>query len=140
MKTTLITIALAIIFLSAKAQQTDTLKKSVSDTTITDSPVTPPEFPGGQQKLNTALFKLVRYPDKAQEDNIQRTVVLVMVIEKVGSITIIKVKQSSAPVLDKVVIRIVKLLHKFNPGKDKNGTPVRCYYNLPYSFTLVNDN
>jgi TonB family protein len=140
MKPILITIAFFTLCSATKAQQTDSVKKSSADTTIYDNPATPPEFPGGRTKLYAALYKNVHYPAKAKEDNIQGIVVLDIVIEKDGSITNISVKKSVAPVLDNEVIRIVKLLPKFIPGKDKNGQPVRCYFDLPYSFTLVTDN
>ena len=139
MKKTLITLIMLVSFTLVKAQQIDTVKKNSADTTVVDNPATPPEFPGGMPKLNKALFKFVHYPDKAKEYNIQGKVILTFVIEKDGSISNIKVKKSVAPILDDEVIRIIKLVPKFNPGKDQDGVPVRCYYDLPYSFTLKSE-
>lgn len=136
MKPTLITIALLAIFTIASAQKQDTVKTANADTTIVDNPAKPPEFPGGLPKLYRQLSKIVRYPRKAKEYNIQGKVILTFVVEKDGSITNIKVKQKVSPELDNETVRVIKLAPKFTPGKNQNGEPVRCYYDFPFTYTL----
>lgn len=136
MKPLLILIALVAIFSTARAQQTDTVKNNIADTAIVVNPATPPEFPGGKPKLYNALARIVRYPAKAKENNIQGKVILNFVIEKDGSITNIQVKQSVSPELDNEIIRAVKLLPKFDPGKNQTGEPVRAVYELPFNYSI----
>jgi len=136
MKYILIAIILVAISCSTKAQQTDTIKESKADTAIVDSPSTPPEFPGGLPKLYRYLSRIARYPAKAKEYNIQGKVILMFVIKKDGSISDITVKKSVSPELDNETIRVIKLVPKFIPGKNKNGDPVRCYYEFPFTWSL----
>src|SRR5579872_5874 len=139
MKPILITIAFLAVFSVAKAQQTDTIKRSGVDTSIVDNPAKPPEFPGGLPKLYRYLSRIVRYPAKAKENNTQGIVILTFVVEKDGSISHIKVKNSVSPELDNETVRVIKLAPKFNPGKNQNGAPVRCYYDFPFSYKLQID-
>jgi outer membrane biosynthesis protein TonB len=58
-------------------------------------------------------------------------------VEKDGSVTNVKVKQSISPELGAETVRVIKLLPKFNPGKNKNGEPVRCNYgDFPFTYAL----
>lgn len=136
MKPVLITIALLTIFTVARAEKQDTVKTTNTDTTIVDNPAKSPEFPGGLPKLYRYLSKIVRYPAKAKEYNIQGKVVLTFVVEKDGSISNIKVKNSVSPELDNETVRVIKLAPKFIPGKNQNGEPVRCYFDFPFTYTL----
>lgn len=136
MKPVLITIALLTIFTVARAEKQDTVKTTNTDTTIVDNPAKSPEFSGGLPKLYRYLSKIVRYPAKAKEYNIQGKVVLTFVVEKDGSISNIKVKNSVSPELDNETVRVIKLAPKFIPGKNQNGEPVRCYFDFPFTYTL----
>lgn len=46
-----------------------------------------PSFPGGESALYEYLYKNIKYPDLARENNITGTVVIKFVVEKDGSIT-----------------------------------------------------
>lgn len=94
-----------------------------------------PKFPGGDAELYRFLSKNIRYPEMAQQNNIQGRVTVQFVVEKDGSIGQVKVVRGKDPDLDKEAMRVVKMLPKFIPGK-MNGQAVRVWYTLPVNFKL----
>lgn len=94
-----------------------------------------PQFPGGDAAMMKWLSDHVRYPAMAQGNNIQGRVVLSVVIDQTGSVGDVRVIRSRDHDLDKEAVRVVKTLPRFTPGKI-NGTPVKCYYNIPITFRL----
>ena len=96
-----------------------------------------PQFPGGEAALMKYLAEHLRYPEEAQQNNIQGRVIVQFVIEKTGNIGQVKVLRGKHPSLDKEAVRVIKSLPKFIPGKN-NGQPVNCYYTLPINFKLQN--
>jgi protein TonB len=58
------------------------------------------------------------------------------VIEKDGNITGIKVLRGIGGGCNEESIRIVKIMPKWTPGKQR-GKPVRVSFNLPVKFTLL---
>ena len=94
-----------------------------------------PSFPGGPSALMKYLSENVKYPVVAQENGVQRRVVVSFVVEKDGHITDVKVVRSVDPSLDKEAARVVKSMPSWIPGK-QNGSAVRVKYNVPVSFKL----
>lgn len=86
-----------------------------------------PEFPGGIE----ALFKWLSENIKPHEE-IGRCVVE-FIVEKDGSLSNPKIIKSKTPKLDAEVIRLVKAMPKWKPGKEK-GKTVRVKYSLPIAF------
>jgi len=95
-----------------------------------------PEFPGGVKGLYKFLNSNIRYPLLAKELNIQGIVFVNFVIEKDGNITGIKVLRGIGGGCNEESIRIVKIMPKWTPGKQR-GKPVRVSFNLPVKFTLL---
>ena len=95
----------------------------------------PAEFPGGQAALKKWLSNNMRYPEAAQQNDIQGRVVVNFVVEKDGSIGHVKIAKGVDKDLDREAIRVVKKMPKWQPGKN-NGVPVRSYFNLPVTFRL----
>ena len=95
------------------------------------------EFPGGQQALMKWLSNNIRYPEAAQQNDIQGRVVVRFVVEKDGSIGNVTIAKGVDKDLDREAIRVVKKMPKWQPGKN-NGQPVRSYFNLPVTFRLQN--
>lgn len=95
----------------------------------------PAEFPGGQAALMKWLSNNMRYPEAAQQNDIQGRVVVNFVVEKDGSIGHVKIAKGVDKDLDREAIRVVKKMPKWQPGKN-NGVPVRSYFNLPVTFRL----
>lgn len=104
-----------------------------------------PQFPGCkgnneelracfQEKMQEHLLKNFRYPQAASELNIQGRVFVFFLIDKNGRVTKI---QSRGPndLLVTEAERIIKLLPKMTPGKQRN-KPVGVPYSIPINFKL----
>ena len=95
------------------------------------------EFPGGQGALMKFLSNNIRYPESAQQNDIQGRVIVKFVVEKDGSIGNVTVVKGVDRDLDREAIRVVKKMPRWQPGKN-NGVAVRSYFNLPVTFRLQN--
>lgn len=93
-------------------------------------------FPGGMDALKTFLSTTVRYPEAAEQNNVQGKVVVSFIVEKDGSITQVRIAKSVNVDLDKEALRVVNKMPKWNPGTNK-GVPVRSYFTLPVTFRLT---
>ena len=97
----------------------------------------PAEFPGGMAALMRWLNNNMRYPEAAQQNDIQGRVIVNFVVEKDGSIANVKIAKGVDKDLDREALRVVKKMPKWQPGKN-NGVAVRSYFNLPVIFRLQN--
>lgn len=95
------------------------------------------EFPGGQAALMKWLGNNVRYPESAQQNDIQGRVIVKFVVEKDGSIGQATIVKGVDKDLDREALRVVKKMPRWQPGKN-NGVAVRSYFNLPVTFKLQN--
>lgn len=93
------------------------------------------EFPGGQGALMKWLSNNIRYPEAAQQNDIQGRVIVKFVVEKDGSIGAASIVKGVDKDLDREALRVVKKMPKWQPGKN-NGVAVRSYFNLPVTFKL----
>lgn len=94
-----------------------------------------PEFPGGILELRKFIARSVKYPLEAQKKGIQGKVYVSFVVEKDGSVGAMKVARGVDPSLDQEALRVVGLLPKWTPGKQK-GEAVAVRYTVPISFKL----
>ena len=95
-----------------------------------------PEFPGGEIALRAFLAENVKYPTIAKKNGIFGRVICQFVIEKDGSITDVKaVRSSGERSLDIEAIRVIKMMPKWKPGKQRN-EPVRTRFTLPINFSI----
>lgn len=97
----------------------------------------PAQFPGGQSALMKWLNNNIRYPEAAQQNDIQGRVIVKFVVEKDGSIGNVSIAKGVDKDLDREAIRVVKKMPRWQPGKN-NGVAVRSYFNLPVTFRLQN--
>ena len=97
----------------------------------------PAEFPGGQAALMKWLSQNIRYPEAAQQNDIQGRVVVKFVVEKDGSVAQATIARGVDKDLDREALRVVNKMPKWQPGKN-NGVAVRSYFNLPVTFKLQN--
>lgn len=95
------------------------------------------EFPGGQAALMKWLRDNMRYPETAQQNDVQGRVIVKFVVEKDGSIGNATIAKGVDRDLDREAIRVVKKMPKWQPGKN-NGVAVRSYFTLPVTFKLQN--
>lgn len=95
-----------------------------------------PEFPnGGMMGLMQFLSKNIKYPPIAQENGTQGRVIVQFVVNRDGSIVDAKVMRGVDPYLDKEALRVIKMMPKWSPGKQRN-KPVRVKYTVPVMFRL----
>ena len=87
-----------------------------------------------QQKMQEHLQKNFRYPNAAQELNIQGKVFVFFLIDKTGKVSKIK-SRGPDQLLETEAERIISLLPKMEPGKQRN-KPVGVPYSIPINFKL----
>ena len=122
-------------------------------------------FPGGEGELYKFIAQNLRYPKFCQEFGVQGRVYIKFVVEKDGSITNIEKAKGPGKLLSEVEVtsykkdhpdsteklkagqdlgdllyeeaeRVLKMMPKWTPAKDKKDNIVRSYYNLPIVFRL----
>lgn len=131
------TILIALILswsLAASAQKADSnhTEKSVDQSAVYTITEQMPEFPGD---LNHYLREKLFYPQEARDSNIQGQVVVRFIVDEKGQITSPEVVRSAGSALDKEALRVIRAMPAWKPAKH-NGTPVKCYFNLPITFRL----
>ena len=94
-----------------------------------------PEFPGGWSAFMQWLTKNLKYPESAQKNKVQGTVVVSFIVNKDGSIASTKVSTSADPVLDAEALRVMKMMPKWKPGMDRNKV-CRTMIAVPVVFKL----
>lgn len=78
---------------------------------------------------------MLRFPQEALKKNITGKVTVSFTIAKDGRITNVKIRESSDPIFDKEVLRVISKAPKWAPGKS-GGKPV----DVEYIFPIVFDN
>ena len=94
-----------------------------------------PEFPGGMNECMKWLGKNIKYPQISQENGVQGRVIVQFVVNKDGSIVEPVVARGVDPYLDKEALRVIAMMPKWKPGKQR-GKPVRVKYTVPVMFRL----
>jgi protein TonB len=94
-----------------------------------------PQFPGGDAALLKWMHDTMKYPSYAQDNGIRGTVLVGFVVNKDGSVVEPKILKSVDPSLDKEALRMLSLMPKWIPGKQR-GKPVRVRYQVPIRFVL----
>ncbi|MBR3399928.1 MAG: energy transducer TonB [Prevotella sp.] len=95
---------------------------------------TPPEFPGGPQKMKEFIDNNLRYPDELESD-VQGRVIVQFMIERDGTVSSPAVVESLHPLLDKEALRVISLMPKWSPAK-VGGNIVETRYSVPVNFKL----
>ena len=94
-----------------------------------------PMFPGGDAEIQRYIGANVVYPEVAKENNIQGRVIMKFCVTPTGGVDQISVLKGVDPELDAEVVRVLKTLPKFKPGK-QGGRPVPVWYTIPINFKL----
>ena len=94
-----------------------------------------PEFPGGMSEAMKFLAKNIKYPVAAQQAKIEGRVIVQFVVGKDGSVSDVHTVRSVSPELDAEAIRVVSMMPKWNPGKQR-GKAVSVSYTMPIMFRL----
>lgn len=94
-----------------------------------------PAFPGGEEQRLKFLAQNLNYPVQAAENGIQGTVYLSFIVRKNGIVDDIKILRGIGSGCDEEVLRVMKMMPHWIPGKQK-GKAVDVLYNMPVIFTL----
>lgn len=88
------------------------------------------------QKMLEYVYGMLEYPEEAEINEIEGTVVVNFVIDPIGEIYDIEVSQSVGYGCDEEAVRIVESFPAWIPGKDENGDPTDAKFGLPIRFKL----
>ena len=94
-----------------------------------------PQFPGGSMALFEYLMQNVKYPEDAEKQKVEGSVIANFVVEADGTIANVDVSRPVFPSLDAEAIRVLKAMPKWTPGR-QDGKAVRVRYVVPVRFKL----
>ena len=94
-----------------------------------------PEYPGGLNACMQFIARNIKYPVLASEAKVEGRVIVQFVVDKDGSIVEQRVARSVEPSLDAEALRVVSMMPKWKPGKQK-GQNVRVQFAMPVTFRL----
>ena len=106
--------------------------------TIYDFPAYLPEFPGGQEALKNYLQSNLVYPQDAIELGIEGKVFVSFVVFEDGSIQQITILRGIKGNMscEKEVLRLIKRMPNWIPGKDNVGNELKARVKIPVVFNL----
>jgi len=93
----------------------------------------PPSFPGGTEALMNFLRRHLNNPDQ-MTDGESVSVKVTFVVGYEGKLKSFKITQDGGDIFNKEVIRVLKKMPDWVPGKAK-GENVSVYYTIPVKFT-----
>jgi len=135
-------VLLAVVFVPAganaqnkKVEKAQTHKDTTTDDKVYEVCEQMPIFEGGDAALLKYLTDSVKYPELAKKHGVQGRVVIGFIVEKDGSLTNVKVLRAVDIAIDAEVLRVVKGMPKWIPGRH-NGQRVRVRYLLPIHICL----
>ena len=133
---------LVIVFAPARAnaqdkteKTTQTRKDTATDDKIYEVCEQMPIFEGGDAALLKYLRENLKYPDNTKDRGVQGRLVIGFIVEKDGSLTDVKVLRPVDIDLYAEVLRLVKGMPKWIPGRH-NGQRVRVRHLLPIHICL----
>lgn len=130
--------ALLITFAPAHASEPQDEDEKIvldSDTLGAVTIDTPPEYPGGTEKMYEFLCKNIVYPKKCSRKGIEGRVVVEFRVFEDGTLGDFGIANSVHPLLDAEALRLVKLFPNWIPGEHE-GKKINVLYSLPITFKL----
>lgn len=118
-----------------REKTTQTRKDTAPDDKVYEVCEQMPIFEGGDAALLKYLRENLKLPDEYKERGIQGRMVVGFIVEKDGSLTNVKVLRAVDIAIDAEVLRVVKGMPKWIPGRH-NGQRVRVRYLLPIHICL----
>ncbi|PCH67427.1 MAG: energy transducer TonB [Bacteroidetes bacterium] len=94
-----------------------------------------PEFPGGVQAMYKFLYKNIKYPPLAKENDITGKVFIKFVVTSKGRVEKAHILKGIGGGCDEEALRVVNMMPSWNAGKQR-GKPVNVWFTLPIKFTL----
>ena len=135
-------VLLVVVFVPAgvnaqnkKVKKAQTHKDTTTDDKVYDVCEQMPTYEGGDAALLKYLRENLKLPEEYKERGVQGRMVVGFIVEKDGSLTNVKVLRAVDIALDAEVLRVVKGMPKWIPGRH-NGQRVRVRYLLPIHICL----
>jgi protein TonB len=119
------------------AQKPDTAKYADADRIYTEPVEVMPEFSGGMKRFYAHLEN-IDYVFLDRMNGRTGQTILLLIIEKDGGVSNIKVIHGLSAEQDNEIIKTVKKLKKWKPGMIE-GKPVRVQYAVPINFQLAKE-
>ena len=94
-------------------------------------------YPGGAAAWQRYLIKTLRYPQEAQDNEIQGAVVVQFIVDKEGTVSNVEAVSGPNELRDEAV-RVIKRSGKWTPAV-QNGRKVKSYKKQPIVFRLETD-
>lgn len=91
-------------------------------------------YPGGAAAWTRYLLKTLRYPQEAQDNEIQGTVVVQFIVDKAGMVSSVEAISGPSELRDEAV-RVIKKSGQWTPAV-QNGRQVKSYKKQPIVFRL----
>jgi protein TonB len=135
MKGLLLVLLTAFTSANLRAQKADTLRYPDNDKVYTGHVEVIPEYKGGMNRFYARLED-INYTFLDRANKREGKTIVVLVIEKDGAISNIKVFHGLSKEEDNEIMRVVKHLRKWKPGMHA-GKPVRVQYAVPINFQLA---
>jgi len=89
-----------------------------------------PEYPGGMEAFRKYITDHLILSEEITRQGIKGKIYVQFTVDKDGSLVDIKIIRGLDPVVDKEVLRVVRLSPKWKPGK-QSGKPVKVQYVVP---------
>jgi protein TonB len=135
MKRILLILITTVFALNLQAQTIENTPAPNEEKIYTSDIDVMPEFNGGMHKFY-ARIKRIPYTFFDRMNERKGRVIVLMVVEKDGSLSNLKVLHGLSELQDKEIIRVIKRLRPWKPGMHK-GKPVRVLYSVPINFELA---
>lgn len=120
---------------SESAQQPQTGVKNNTEEQVFIVVEEMPEYPGGMSEFMKFIAKNIKYPADALQGKVEGRVIARFVVCKDGSISDIEIMRSVSPSLDAEAVRVLKLMPKWKPGRQR-GKAVPVKFTVPVTFRL----
>ena len=80
------------------------------------------EFQDGYNSIIKFVQENIKFPAEAKENNVHGRLMVSVVVEKDGSLSDIKIKKGLGYGLDEEIVRIIKMMPKWQPAQHKGKT------------------
>ena len=121
----------------AKGKKTDSTYSIVFDSNNwTNVPEQAPEFPGGNAALIKYIMENFQYPPSSAAEIKSFKVIVEFFVDEHGKVGEVKILRSVDQYFDGEMIRVIKSLPVFIPGRDANNEPIGMWYTMPIDFHM----
>lgn len=93
----------------------------------------PPKYPGGDRAMLEFIYKNTKWPAISRENHhfLGSMIVIQFIIDEKGRPSDYRVLKSMHKDFDTAAITTLKQIKKWEPGRDIEGKPVKCFMTIP---------